>query len=87
MRVFIFILIIINLLFVPTKACTLSGFCADLGKYYFLFNIPAGSIINWGKLLIQLIILGLLFGATYSKHYDNLVSKIKNNLKLIFVRY
>tara|TARA_B100001964_G_C13683606_1_gene358632 strand:+ start:104 stop:349 length:246 start_codon:yes stop_codon:yes gene_type:complete len=81
MRIAIFVITFLNLIFVPTKFCVEnSSICKDTG-YDIIFSITPASTIDFGRLIIQLLILGLLFGATYSKHYSKLVNHIKSILK------
>jgi hypothetical protein len=75
MRVAIFIITILNLIYVPVRVCV-NVTCFDR-KYDFLFSIHSNYQLDYEKLGLQLLILAILFLGTYSKLYKTMILKIK----------
>ena len=75
MRVAIFIITILNLIYVPVRVCV-NVTCFDR-KYDFLFSIHSNYQLDYEKLGLQLLILAILFLGTYSKLYKTMIQKIK----------
>jgi hypothetical protein len=75
MRIIVFILAIINLIYIPIKIC-IKDACA-YRKYDFIFSIPNNYQLDYEKLGLQLLILAILFAGTYSNLYRKLTLKIK----------
>jgi hypothetical protein len=75
-RITLFIISLLNLLFVATKSCVkgASHSCWDTG-YDFLFTT---STIDFGRLIVQLFILALLYGFTYTDIYKNIIKNFFN---------
>ena len=72
-RITLFIILLLNLLFVPTKICSEIK-CFATG-YDFLLTTSA---IDFGRLIVQLFILALLYGFTYTDIYKNIIKNFFN---------
>lgn len=76
MRIVIFIILIINLTWVPLQVCVPAG-CFPTNEYGFILFTKSGYQIYLIKLLIQTSIIGLLLAATYTKSYQKLIDNFK----------
>lgn len=75
MRIIVFLLSLISLIYIPTKLCVSIG--CGLRNYEFFFNIPDRHQIDIERLVIQFLILGIVYIGTYSNFYKRIVLKIK----------